>query len=147
MTREKDITGQRFGRLVAIKKIYTDKKNYRGFWLFKCDCGKEKVIDKTPVVNGKTLSCGCYHKEIVSKIKTVHGLLRKNINRDIYIKWRDMKNRCYNPKRDRYKNYGGRGIDVGERLKRGFTIEEAFTIPKGIKRVSFYRKINQENKI
>jgi len=30
----------------------------------------------------------------------------------LYNKWTDMKTRCYNPKSQRYKNYGGRGITI-----------------------------------
>lgn len=53
----KDITNQRFGRLVAISFQHRDKNGY--LWLFKCDCGKEKLIRNTPVISGVVKSCGC----------------------------------------------------------------------------------------
>lgn len=33
-------------------------------------------------------------------------------NTKIYMMWKNMKKRCYNPKCDRYKNYGGRGVKI-----------------------------------
>lgn len=38
---EKNLLGQRFGRLVVIQKL--PKKNNRGMWLCKCDCGLIKM--------------------------------------------------------------------------------------------------------
>jgi hypothetical protein len=63
MSKRLDITGQKFYKLLAIKDVteiynpYT-KKHY-SMWLFKCDCGKEKIIEGTYVKRGKTQSCGC----------------------------------------------------------------------------------------
>jgi hypothetical protein len=58
-----DITGQKFGRLVAIKPTNEGSgKNKK--WLFKCDCGNEKIISVSHVRSGKTSSCGCLRKEI-----------------------------------------------------------------------------------
>ena len=37
-----------------------------------------------------------------------------------YKVWERMKLRCYNKNRDRYKNYGGRGIKVCDRWKNSF---------------------------
>ena len=39
---------------------------------------------------------------------TTHGLT----NTRIYSVWCTMKQRCYNPNREKYKDYGGRGIDI-----------------------------------
>ena len=64
MRKEIDITGKRFGRLMAICK--SSKKNK---WLFKCDCGKEKEILKYNVTQGATKSCGCLETES-RKLKT-----------------------------------------------------------------------------
>lgn len=55
MPKERDITGQRFGRLVAIRR---DENNIR-YWYFRCDCGLEKRILKGSVILGRVKSCGC----------------------------------------------------------------------------------------
>lgn len=33
----------------------------------------------------------------------------------LYHTWRNMKNRCYNPKNPKFKNYGKRGVSVCKR--------------------------------
>jgi len=55
--RNKDISKQRFGRLVAIRLDHI--KGNRYIWLFKCDCGNHVLIDRASAVTGNTKSCGC----------------------------------------------------------------------------------------
>jgi hypothetical protein len=54
-----DMTGTKFGKLTAIE--------YRGsgLWLFRCDCGNEKVISGYDARRGRTRSCGCLLKELI----------------------------------------------------------------------------------
>lgn len=60
VARRKDITGERFGRLVAIEPVGIDHK-HRVLWKMKCDCGNEVVKSTSEVTRGKhgTRSCGC----------------------------------------------------------------------------------------
>lgn len=61
-----DLTGKRFGRLVAISN--TSKDKFGGWkWLCKCDCGKEKEIRGVSLISGNTRSCGCFAKEIAKE--------------------------------------------------------------------------------
>lgn len=55
-----DITGQRFGRLVAIRPV--KMRRTRG-WLCQCDCGKLKRVYTGPLLSGATRSCGCLQTE------------------------------------------------------------------------------------
>ena len=66
MKRE-DITGKRYNRLVVLSYNHT---NARGevSWLCKCDCGTRKVFSGNSFKYGKTKSCGCLHKEVISGI-------------------------------------------------------------------------------
>ena len=58
----KDLTGQRFGRLVVVRHYGKDK--HRGLtWLCKCDCGNEKVTAGRSLRSGSTKSCGCLNNE------------------------------------------------------------------------------------
>jgi hypothetical protein len=61
----RDLTNKRFGRLIAIELNGKDNFN-RNKWLCLCDCGNYKTINSRHLINNKTLSCGCYSKEISS---------------------------------------------------------------------------------
>ena len=75
----KDISGQRFGRLVALERAENigrrkGRPSGRVAFLFQCDCGKRKVIAASNVARGSTLSCGCYQAESARElIKSVRG--------------------------------------------------------------------------
>jgi hypothetical protein len=57
MTTLDDLTGQRFGRLVALN--YVEKHKY----LCQCDCGKQSTVSKYRLLKGETKSCGCLKRE------------------------------------------------------------------------------------
>ena len=105
MSKVKDLTGQQFDMLFVIERAGSNKRG-RATWLCKCECGNEKIILGSSLIQRKTKSCGCYQPKAVSAYntanKTTHG---KRYTR-IYREWRTMINRCYG-KRD-YKNYGSR---------------------------------------
>lgn len=61
-----DLTGQRFGKLVVIKRA--PNKNKRTMWLCKCDCGNEVEVRSDQLRGGITKSCGCLHIEQVKNI-------------------------------------------------------------------------------
>jgi len=61
-----DLTGQRFSRLLVIRR--SKKKTYRGreaAFLCRCDCGAEKIIIGTKLRNKITQSCGCFRRDIL----------------------------------------------------------------------------------
>lgn len=55
--------GDKFGRLTCIRFDHIGK-HYRSYFLFKCECGKEKIILGSGVISGNTKSCGCFSAEI-----------------------------------------------------------------------------------
>jgi very-short-patch-repair endonuclease len=63
MSKIKDLTGQRFGRLTVIKYIGT--KNQRPFWECLCDCGNTKeIVQYSLTMENGTKSCGkCLRRE------------------------------------------------------------------------------------
>lgn len=64
--RLNDLTGKRFGRLLALNREETKESpggNKRTMWKCKCDCGKETIVWSYSLTSGKTTSCGCYQLE------------------------------------------------------------------------------------
>lgn len=70
--REKDITGQRFGLLVAVKRVRTTKTGHP-VWRFKCDCGNYHEALKSNIASpsSSTVSCGCWKKEHMKSVAAV----------------------------------------------------------------------------
>lgn len=106
----RDVTGQRFGRLVAVRDVGRDKRHNR-LWLFRCDCGGETTIPVGRAVCGNTSSCGCLYRESVAP----HGDSSSGRNAPEYRAWAHMRRRCTNPKHPQFHDYGGRGIAICER--------------------------------
>lgn len=84
-----DITGKRFGKLVAIQRL---KTNNRVRWLCKCDCGKESTPLFTNLNRGFSKSCGCDKRWGITKntgfpslvwSNIVHGAKKRGIFLDI----------------------------------------------------------------
>lgn len=101
-----DITGHRFGRLVALERVDRPKNQWR--WLCKCDCGGKRVVGRGDLTSGKTSSCGCLR---VERQWHTHRMTKSGE----YNSWRAMHERCRNQKSKHFKYYGGRGIIICDR--------------------------------
>jgi hypothetical protein len=104
--KRKDITGNRYGLLTAVKPTTKSDKGLWN-WLFQCDCGNKverSVTFVSKIKTGVISSCGCNHH-----LKK-HGMSHKNKN--LYWVWVSMRQRCSNEKCKDYRNYGGRGIKI-----------------------------------
>ena len=65
----RDLTSQRFGRLVALEP--TDKRSGLSVvWRCRCDCGNVCEVASGNLRSGRTRSCGCLRKE---KVRGVRG--------------------------------------------------------------------------
>ena len=105
--RAHDLTGKRFGRLVAIEPT-NERVNSNVIWLCKRDCGNESKVAQYKLESGETKSCGCL---VVEAAKA----RRKYMTSDelkLCECYDNMISRCYNSKVDAYPYYGGRGITV-----------------------------------
>lgn len=125
-----DLTGQKFGRLTVLKRA----ENYispnggkRAQWLCKCECGKEVVVLGNNLRKGLTRSCGCFQKERLSEISTVH----KATGIRLHNEWRAMKARCNIPSCSNYEYYGGRGIKVCDEWINDFEAFKQWAIKNG----------------
>lgn len=101
----KDLSGKRFGKLLVLEKEGIQRG--RVLWKCQCDCGNIAYVDSDSLIQENTWSCGCnrfmYNEKEIVKKSTRHRLK---------VTLAGMKQRCYNPKNMRYKNYGGKGIRI-----------------------------------
>lgn len=102
-----DITGERFGRLVAVECVGKGNEGY--LWRCKCDCGNETISPVKYLRSGNTKSCGCLRDDKIAKVNQTHG---KSHTARLYGVWLGMRDRCRNPNSTGYRYYGGRGISV-----------------------------------
>lgn len=106
MLKYRNIVGQKFGRLTALKYCESVPR-YGAQWLWQCDCGGQKIAVAAKVKAGQVLSCGC--------LKQTHGLSKI----PEYFAWKTLRARCFNTKSTSFKNYGGRGVIVCDRWNYG----------------------------
>ena len=57
-----NLRGQRFGRLVVMKRVGTSENDRHPIWRCKCDCGKKTEVRSCDLKSGNTKSCGCLGK-------------------------------------------------------------------------------------
>lgn len=126
MSALKDLTGQRFGKLVVIKRLGSDKQK-RATWECQCDCGCKTVVASSYLINGGSKSCGCAKRESIIKRSVKHG----KCNSRLYRVWANMIQRCTDPKHKHYQRYGGRGISVCNEWKNDFQTFYEWAIANG----------------
>ena len=101
--------GKKYGRLTVIEFINPNEHSSSKLKArCICDCGKENIVRLSNLRSNAVRSCGCMMGDNNRK----HDLTREH-SKLVYV-WEQMMRRCYNPQVERYKDYGGRGIDVCE---------------------------------
>lgn len=69
MIKLRDLAGQRFGELTALKPT-EERRGRRVVWLCQCSCGKQAAVTSDSLVSGNTTSCGHLRggrKDLVSR--------------------------------------------------------------------------------
>ena len=110
-----DLTGQRFGRLVADVRSDNDKRG-EARWECVCDCGNRTIVLSSHLRKGHIQSCGCLAKErsreTIMKIPNRGHYTHRGSNTRLYQIWVNMKTRCLNPNNRAYKWYGAVGVTI-----------------------------------
>lgn len=116
--RAKDLTGHKFGSLIAIKPSHKDTSNTL-HWEFKCDCGATHVARGNVISNQakKNIpnipSCGC----VELRNKTKHGFRTSTNTHPAYRVYRGIMSRCYDVNTYTYKWYGAVGVTICSQWK------------------------------
>lgn len=98
--------GEVFGKLTVLERCGSNRWR-EAMWLCRCDCGEQIEVRGKTLRSGQR-SCGCEATRKLIERSKRHG--RRNTSE--YVAWRRMIDRCGNPKRSEYADYGGRGIAV-----------------------------------
>ena len=87
-----DLTGQRFGKLVAVRPVKRTGDEHV-WWECRCDCGETCLRRADSLTSGKSKS------------------------RRLYYVWKNMRYRCERPSDRSYCSYGAKGITVCDEWK------------------------------
>lgn len=133
MAKATPMIGKRFGRLTVIAEAWRES-NGGLLWVCQCDCGQvTKPISGGNLRRNIIKSCGCLRREIAIErggtLNKTHGMYKSRL----YHVWQGMIARCTNPKNQRYKNYGGRGITVCEEWLNSFQAFHDWAMANGYK--------------
>lgn len=123
-----------FGRLIVLARSLPNKRG-QAIWRCRCSCGTEKAVRASSLKGGIASSCGCFRIEMQPTIRLDHGEKPKRGPTPEYRAWVNMITRCTNPRYNRWKHYGGRGITICERWRSSY---EAFLEDVGRKPSSAY---------
>ena len=91
----KDIQGLKVGSLTVVDlDIERSGKGTGAYWLCECECGNTKSISSEPLINGKTISCGCWVQDGMSRQReNKHWRWNKDLTHEDRAKnkiaWRD----------------------------------------------------------
>ena len=102
-----DLTGQRFGKLVALFPIYSENGEHT-LWHCQCDCGNTCDIDIGNLRSGKSQSCGCTNSKNEEKI--IKLLTENNIPFKYQIDYLDLPGKKFD-------------FHIGTNLEKGYIIE------------------------
>lgn len=116
-----------YGTIVGrweIQKDHYREKCGRIMYYCKCSCGTEKYVYRGHLMGGKTLSCGCYHKDVISKENKV-------TDERLHRIWGNMKSRCNNPNVPCYKYYGAKGVRICKEWESNYSIFKEWALQNG----------------
>lgn len=143
--RARDLTGEKFGRLVVthLEGRKEDRSGKPLLWACDCECGKKALVVSDELTSGHTKSCGCYLEEYLEKSNQrfrekyqTHGLSRTRE----YSAWKRIKARVFNKNNQDYETYSK--IGMSDSFANDFTafLEDIGRIPEGLEgRVSVDR--------
>lgn len=122
--RVKDITGWQSGMITVI--AFVGIRHGAAAWQCWCSCGRDFIASGKNLRKGYYVSCGCHKAALTSQRNTKHAMH----GTAEYRCWRNIRQRCFNPKNGRYDDYGGRGITMCEEWRDSFASFYAHVGPR-----------------
>jgi len=108
-----NLARRRFGFLKVIAFAGYNKWS-QSRWLCVCKCGDEHTTTGDLLVSGRQKSCGC-NRYPRGKKNPRYTTGAGSIHLNEFRTYCAMRQRCGNPKNNRYEDYGGRGISICKR--------------------------------
>lgn len=132
----KDLTGARFGKLIALSPTEQRDKSNHVCWLCKCDCGEDRIVSSHNLINGFVKSCRkCALINITIRNRNIKRSPKQpdkwRNNERLYSIWRNMKARCYNVRAVNFKYYGGKGIIMCREWKDDYLAFKKWALENG----------------
>lgn len=62
-----DRVGEKYGKLLVIKRLKNKANRSGAIWLCQCECGNQTEVEGNILSSGRTKSCGCLQKEACYK--------------------------------------------------------------------------------
>ena len=92
--KRKDLTNQRFGKLIALKIDEEAMKNRKNnnthaYWLYKCDCGNYVTVNSYNLISNQTQSCGCIKSQGETIIASILSTMNYRVERE--YSFQDLK--------------------------------------------------------
>lgn len=126
-----DLTGQRFEKLVVIRRAENTSYGHPQ-WLCQCDCGNQTIVLGAHLRSGHTKSCGCMHKIQAKKMSQMnfrHGMSHTRIHNI----WMTMIQRTTNENCRCADRYIKRGITICDDWKNSFESFYEWSMANGYK--------------
>lgn len=140
MGKVKDLTGQHFGKLVALERAGISNRGCL-LWKCQCDCGNTIVAESIFLLRGSKKSCGCMMRKHLQEGALKHGGSYSRL----YHIWIGMKQRCHNPKNKDFGRYGEKGITVCQEWQDSFESFRKWSLANGYSdELSIDRKVNDK---
>lgn len=120
MTKAKDCTGVRFGRIVGLRPT-EKRRNKQIVWVWKCDCGNEfeQVAGTFRYKNDSSGCPECARRNKILKTAGQNATHRMSKSKE-YQSWCRIKTRCFNKSCLDFPQYGGAGISMDETWRNDF---------------------------
>lgn len=114
--KPKDLDGVRFGNYTATNIMERFNGNLKRLCI--CDCGVEQYVVTSSLLGG--YSNGCRRCGNIKMQKQNGDSKKDSQHNGVYVSYRAMLGRCYQPSTNNYNLYGGAGITVCNEWKESY---------------------------